>query len=193
MLLYAIDRIARMADKSSHQTSRAIALTSEILNEVMNCYGGRCQMINREINLVRKLVLLVSMFRGKEPEVEFFVSGEPGGLQIPPLILFSFADIIFRGFDQEREVPEISIEASGFSNMITIQVLSSHSRDQRERLEECMKSIKQLEQVYGKSVNISYRTHGYGCSVVIKQAEPAGEMEFEGKSLDPLERVVPSK
>ncbi|MFO7934719.1 MAG: hypothetical protein R6U78_11625 [Bacteroidales bacterium] len=193
MLLYAIDHIERMADKFSNQTSRAIALTSEILNEVMTCYGGRDQLINREIGLVQKLVLLVSIFREREPEIEFFVSGEPGRLRIPPLILFSFADIIFRGFDQDREIPEISIEASGFSNMITIQVLSSRSREQREQLEACMKSVKQLELIYGNHVSISYKTHGYGCSVVIKESDPAGELGFEGKSFNPVENVVPSK
>ena len=190
MLLYAIDHIARMAEKSPDRTSRAISLTSEILNEVMSCYGERCQLINREIVLVKKLALLVSLFREKKPEVEFFVSGEPARLQIPPLILFSFTDIIFRGFDQDPEIPEISIEASGFSNMITIQVLTSRSREQKEQLEECMKSIRQLELTYEKSVRISCKIHGYGCSAVIRKADHTDDAGLDGNSLDPAKKVV---
>ena len=46
-------------------------------------------------------------------------------------------------------------------------ILSSRSREQREQLDECMKSIR--------------------------PADPAGEAGFEGKSLDPVEKVLSGK
>lgn len=168
MLLYAIDHIDRMVDRSSTEVTRAIALTSELLSEVMMYHGQDQQLFSREIELVKKLVSLVALFRESKPDVEFFISGDPGHIQLPPMILFSFVDLIFRKFEEEQSIPELNIDASGFSNMITIQVLYDGLRRHTEDLEECMQTIQQLEQYYPGEVIISYKTHSYGCSVIIR-------------------------
>jgi hypothetical protein len=174
MLLYAIDHIEQMVERSSPGVTNAIAKTSELLSEVMMQHEEKQQMFIREIELVRKLVSLVELFRGTRPEVEFFISGDPGHIKLPPMILFSFVDLIFRRFNDEPTLPELSIEASGFSNMVTIQVLQDGIRHQDGDLEECMKAIQKLEQCYAGQVSISYQPHNYGCSVIIRNEENSG-------------------
>ena len=174
MLLYAIDGIEKMVEESSPEVTRAIALTSELLNEVMIYYEEDPKLFNREIELVRKLVHLVSVIRGKEPDVEFFISGDPGQINLPPMILFTLVDMIFRNFEKESSLPELNIEASGYSDMITVQVMYSGARKQDETLEDCLSSAKQLEAYYKHRVSISLESHAYGCSVIIRNMGQAG-------------------
>lgn len=173
MLLYAIDHIERMVDHSSPEVTEAIALTSELLSDVMIYHGEEQQLFAREIELVKKLVKLVALFRNRKPDVEFFISGDPGQIQLPSMILFSLVDLIFRRFDGDQAIPELNIEASGYSNMITIQVLNSGARKHDEKMEDCMQTIQQLESYYLGKVTITLETHGYGCSVIIRKTTPA--------------------
>ncbi len=168
MLLFSIDHIDRMVDHSAPEVTEAIALTSELLSEVMIYHGEDQQLFTREIELVKKLVKLVALFRGSQPDVEFFISGDPGKIELPSMILFSLVDLIFRKFDGDHAIPELNIEASGYSNMITIQVLNSVAKKHDENMEECMQTIQQLESCYRGKVSITLETHSYGCSVIIR-------------------------
>ena len=178
MLLFAIDHIDRMVDHSSPNVTEAIALTSELLNEVMIYHGEEQQLFSKEIELVKKLVLLVEIFRESKPDVEFFISGDPGQISLPPMLLFSFVDLIFRRFSEEQSIPELSIEASGYSNMITIQVLNSGLKKHEDIMEECMQTIEQLESCYQGKVTITLEPHNYGCSVIIRNCDPSGVNTF---------------
>ncbi len=168
MLLYAIDHIEKMVERSSGDITKAIALTSELLSEVMMYHEEGQHWISREIELVKKLVSLVALFKGFMPDVEFFISGDPGDIELPPMILFSYIDLIFRRFDHCDLLPELNIEASGFSNMISIQVLKAASDWQDKHLDECMSTLSQLEKVYAAGVHITYEKNNYGCSVIIR-------------------------
>lgn len=172
MLLFAIDHIDQMVDKSSPKVTKAIALTSELLNEVMIYHGEPLNLFAKEIELVKKLVSLVTLFRESKPDVEFFISGDPGQIKLPSMILFSLVDLIFRRFDKEPDIPELNIEASGYSNMITIQVLNKGDKKHAEKLEECIQTISQLESCYRGKVTISLEKHSYGCSVIIREFDP---------------------
>lgn len=171
MLLYAIDGIEKMVEESSPDVTRAIALTSELLSEVMVYYKEDPKLFNREIELVRKLVHLVSVIRGKEPDVEFFISGDPGQINLPPMILFTLVDMIFRKFEKESSLPELHIEASGYSDMIHVQVMYSGARKQDETLQDCLSSARQLEAYFIHRVSISMEAHAYGCSVIIRNMD----------------------
>ncbi|MFH0756368.1 MAG: hypothetical protein V2B15_03680 [Bacteroidota bacterium] len=170
MLLYAIDHIEKMVIRSSLDITKAIALTSELLSEVMMYHEEGQHWISREIELVMKLVSLVALFKGTRPDVEFFISGDPGDIELPPMILFSYVDFIFRRFDHCDVLPELNIEASGFSNMISIQILKGASNWQDERMGECMSAISQLEKIYTGSVRITYEKNSFGCSVIIRNS-----------------------
>ena len=170
MLLFAIDHIDRMVDRSAPEVTEAIAQTSELLSEVMIYHGEEQHLFSREIKLVKKLVKLVALFRGSKPDVEFFISGDPGRIQLPSMILFSFVDFIFRKFDKDLHLPELNIEASGYSNMITIQVLNSGTKKHDNNMEECMQTIQQLESCYRGKVIITLESHNYGCSVIIRNS-----------------------
>ncbi|MEN8230787.1 MAG: hypothetical protein ABFS38_21705 [Bacteroidota bacterium] len=178
MLLFAIDQIDWMVDHSSSDVTNAIALTSELLNEVMIYHGEEQQLFSKEIELVKKLVSLVAILRESKPDVEFFISGDPGQINLPPMILFSLVDLIFRRFSQERSIPELNIEASGYSNMISIQVLNSGSKKLDDHMEECLKTIAQLESCYQGKVTITLEPHNYGCSVIIRNGDPSGVNTF---------------
>ncbi len=168
MLVYAIDNIDRMVDESSSEVTGAIALTSELLSEVMVYNEEDPKLFNREIELVRKLVRLVSVVRNCKPDVEFFISGDPGQITLPPMILFTLVDMIFRKFEKESALPELNIEASGYSDMITVQVMYSGTRKQDETLQDCLHTIQQLESYYNECVKITMETHAFGCSVIIR-------------------------
>jgi hypothetical protein len=174
MLLYAIDNIEDMVDRKSPEVTRAIALTSELLSDVMIFHGKQKHIFSEEIELVRKLISLVSLFRGSKPEVEFFISGDPGKIDLPSMILFSLMDLIFRKYHREDSYPEINIEASGFANLITIQILHTDSRKQENTLEQCIQALQQLECYFRDRITISVDTHEYGCSVVIRNLDNPG-------------------
>jgi hypothetical protein len=172
MLLFAIDHIEEMVDRSSPEVTSAIALTSELLSDVMIFHGQKKQLFSKEIELVRKLVDLVALFRGEKPDVDFIISGDPGQIMLPSMILFSMMDLIFRKFDGEQSIPEINIEASGFANMMTVQVLHNHSKKQDETMSNCIQTIHQLESCFLGRAAITVETHEYGCSIIIRNMDP---------------------
>ncbi len=112
MLLNAIDSIDRMVEESSPDVTKAIALTSELLNAVMRYHDEKNKLFTKEIELVRKLISLVAIIREEEPDVEFFISGDPDQVKISPMILFTLMDRIFKKFEKEVTLPEINIEIS---------------------------------------------------------------------------------
>ncbi|MEN8230521.1 MAG: hypothetical protein ABFS38_20340 [Bacteroidota bacterium] len=171
MLLYAIDQIDRLVDQSSSEVTQAIALTSELLSEVMIYNEEEEALFSREIELVKKLVSLVSLFRDRKPDVEFFISGDPGQIHLPPMILFMLTDMIFRKFEGEEQIPEINIEASGYSDMITVQILNSAGLEKGPATEDCLQTMEQLGIIFSERVAFSLESHTYGCSVVIRNKE----------------------
>ena len=170
MLLYAINHIDHMVNESSPDVTRAIALTSELLNDVMVYNEEKNKLFSGEIELVRKLVALVTILRESKPDVEFFVSGDPGQIQMPPMILFTIIDMIFRKFERENSLPELNIEASAYSNMITVQILNSGLK-KHETTDNCLQNMQQIESCYKEQVSMSIETHSYGCSVLIRNIE----------------------
>ena len=171
MLLYAIDHIDRMVSESSPEVTRAIALTSELLNEVMVYHEEPHKLFSGEIDLVRKLVILVSLIKECKADVEFFVSGDPGQIRMPPMILFTLVDIIFRKFESESTLPELNIEASGYSNMITIQILYGGTKRQEGNIQDCLLSLQQIESYFKGQVTMDIESHSYGCSIIIRNPD----------------------
>jgi len=167
MLLYAIDHIDRMVADALPDVTKAIALTSELLNEVMVYHEEKYRFFSREIDLVRKLVVLVSVLRDCKPDVEFFISGDPAQIKMPHMILFTLVDLIFRKFENEPSMPELIIEASGFSDMITVQILYSGTRKLGETMKDCVQAMQQIESFYTGQVVMKVESHAYGCSVII--------------------------
>lgn len=174
MLVFAIDKIDEMVEASSPDVTRAIALTSELLSELMMYHEEKAQWFSREIELVKKLVNLMAILKEQRPEVEFFISGDPGKISLPPMILFSVVDLIFRKFEQKNGMPELNIEASGFSNMITIQLLKSAEADQVDNMKDCINTLRQLENLHRGKVIISHSSHSYGCSLTIRSRIDTG-------------------
>jgi len=167
-LLYAIDQIDRMVDQPSSGVTKAIALTSELLSELMIYNEKEEQLFSKEIELVKKLVSLVTLFREQEPDVEFFISGDPGQIHLPSMILFTLIDMIFRKFEIQEQIPEINIEASGYSDMISVQVLNKAGYEKDHSTRECLEAMEELEMMFNHRVSISVETHSYGCSVILK-------------------------
>jgi two-component system LytT family sensor kinase len=192
MLLYAIDHIDRMVDKSSPDITKAIALTSGLLNEVMVYHEEKNKLFSGEIDLVRKLVALVSLISEKKPDVEFFVSGDPGQIKLPPMILFTLVDLIFRKFGEGSSFPELNIEASGYSNMITVQVLSGGTRKQDETMQDCLQAMHQIEVFYKGRVSMKYESHSYGCSVIVanKDSMPENTIDPRPDAINTSEQVI---
>ena len=139
-------------------------------------------VIEKEVALIKKLVDLITLFRDKSPEVEFFLSGDPSRIQFPSLILFSFVEMIFRQFDH-TEIPELNIEISGFSDMATIQVLLEKPEKIADEIEDCEELLKHFEQIYPDLIAISFDHTSYGCSIVIKRVE---------ETRDALESTIPA-
>jgi len=171
MLLYAIDQIDRMVTESSPDVTKAIALTSELLNEVMIYHEEQHKLFSGEIELVRKLVALVTLLRESKPDVEFFVSGDPGLIKMPPMILFTIVDMIFRKFEGDPSLPELNIEASGYSNMITVQILTSGIKRHDDTTQDCLQTMQQIESFYNGQVSMNIESHSYGCSIIIRNTD----------------------
>jgi two-component system LytT family sensor kinase len=192
MLLYAIDNIDRMVTESSPDVTKAIALTSELLNEVMIYHEEQHKLFSGEIELVRKLVALVTLLRESKPDVEFFVSGDPGLIKMPPMILFTIVDMIFRKFEGDRSLPELNIEASGYSNMITVQILSSGIKMHDDTTQDCLQTMQQIESYYKGQVSMKIESHSYGCSVIIRNTDssPAKTIHPQTNAINTPEQVV---
>ena len=185
MLLYAIDHIDRMVSESSPDVTRAIALTSELLNEVMIYHEDKNKLFSREIELVRKLVDLLEIIREEKPDVEFFISGDPGRIIMPPMILFTIVDMIFRKYGKELSLPELHIEVSEYSDMITVQILSISAKRHEENMQECLQIMQQIESYYRGQVSMSIDSRSYGCSVTIRNTS----LE-QGNTIHPRSDVV---
>jgi two-component system LytT family sensor kinase len=185
MLLYAIDQIDRMVGESSPDVTRAIAMTSELLNDVMIYHEERHKLFSEEIALVRKLVSLVSLVREQKPDVEFFISGDPDRIIMPPMVLFTIVDMIFRKLEKESSLPELNIEASSYSNMITVQVLNGETRKYDDSLQECLQTMQQMESFYRGQVSMNIEKHPFGCSVSIRNNSLSA-----AKTIHPLTEAI---
>jgi len=192
MLLYAIDQIDRMVTESSPDVTKAIALTSELLNEVMIYHEEQNKLFSGEIELDRKLVALVSLLRESKPDVEYFVSGDPGLIQMPPMILFTIVDMIFRKFEGDPSLPELNIEASGYSNMITVQILTNGIKRQDDSTQDCLQTLRQIESFYNGQVSMNIESHGYGCSIVIRNTDsmPVNTIDPPANVINTPEQVI---
>ncbi len=84
------------------------------------------------------------------------------------MILFTIVDMIFRKFEGASSLPELHIEASGYSNMITVQVLSSGTKRHEETMQDCLQTMKQMESFYKGQVSMNIESHSYGCSVIVR-------------------------
>ena len=168
MLLFAIDHIDRMVTESSPDVTKAIAMTSELLNDVMIYHEEKHKLFSREIDLVRKLVALVTLIRESKTDVEFYISGDPGLIKMPPMILFTIVDMIFRKFEKESTLPELNIEASAYSNMITVQILYDGVKKLDDTMQDCLETMQQIESYYKGQVSMNIESHSYGCSVIIR-------------------------
>jgi hypothetical protein len=191
-LLYAMEHIERMVEESSADVTRAIAMTSELLNEVMTYHEQQNKMFSGEIVLVRKLVALVSMIREVKPDVEFFISGDPGQVKMPPMILFTIVDMIFRKMEDEDAIPELHIEVSEYSNMITVQILNSGVRKQEDAMQDCLNTLRQIEYFYKGMVSMSVESHSYGCAIIIKSRikESANNFHPQTDVIDTAQEVT---
>ena len=176
LLLYSVNYIEKLAEKSPEDATKAIALTSEILSEVMMYNGKENQVIEKEVTLIKKLVELVSLFRGKVPDVEFFMSGDLSKIRFPALILFSFVEIIFREFDNSV-IPEVNIDISGFSNIATIQVLLKNTLKSGLAMKQCEAMLQQFDRIYPGLISIAFEHTHYGCSIVIKRLNESPRVE----------------
>jgi hypothetical protein len=170
MLLFAVDQIERMVERSDPEVSKAIAVTSELLSEVMIYQQEGQNWIAREIDLVKKLLALVELFKKTKPEFEFFISGDPSSVDLPQMILFSFVDLVIRRYDKQKGLPEMNIEVSGYSNMVAIQMLSDEAgKGKPDHYEEdCMETLRQFRSLHGDMVVIDHERHTYGCTVLIR-------------------------
>jgi hypothetical protein len=81
--------------------------------------------------------------------------------------------MIFRNFEEEPSLPELNIEASGFSDMITIEILFSGTRRDGETMQECLQTMQQIDSFYKDQVYINIESHSYGCSVSIRNLDLA--------------------
>jgi two-component system LytT family sensor kinase len=192
MLLYAIDHIDRMVTESSTDVTKAIALTSELLNEIMIFHEEQHKLFSGEIELVRKLVALVTLLRESKPDVDFFISGDPGLIKMPPMILFTIVDMIFRKFEGESSLPELNIEASGYSNMLTVQILTNGIKRRDDSTQECLQAMQQIESFYKDQVSMNIESHSYGCSVIICNADstPANTIHPQTNVINTPEQVI---
>ena len=192
MLLYAIDHIDRMVTESSPDVTKAIAKTSELLNEVMIYHEEKHKLFSGEIELVRKLVALVTLIGESKPDVEIYVSGDPGLIKMPPMILFTIVDMIFRKFEKESSLPELNIEASAYSNMITVQILYDGVKKHDDTIEDCMGTMKQIESYYGGQVSMNIESHSYGCSVIIRNNDEwtANTIHPQSGAINTPEQVI---
>ncbi|MGW8315570.1 MAG: hypothetical protein ACWGNV_08220 [Bacteroidales bacterium] len=171
MLLYAVDHLASMTSRSSSDVTEAIARTSELLSEVMIYHEQSNKIFSMEIGLVHKLISLVTLFRDEKPDIEIITSGDPEQVRLPPMILFSIMDLIFRKFDGISHLPDIHLEVSGFAHMITMQLLHGHQRRSSETDHQCLELVGQLKSCFPNEVEVSHETHEYGFSVIIRNRE----------------------
>lgn len=171
MLLYAVDHLDDMITHSSPKVTEAIALTSELLSDVMVYHEQSIKIYSMEIVLVQKMISLVTIFKGEKPDVEIITAGDPEQVRLPPMILFSMMDLILRKFDEEARLPEIHLEVSGFAHMITMQLLLSQTRKNSDSYQKCHEAIHQLKACIPYEVEVFHETHEYGFSVLLRNRE----------------------
>lgn len=178
MLLYAVDQIEKMVERADPEVAAAIALMSEILNDVMMFNREEHQPFLSEVELIKKLLILVSHYREDPLEVEIFLSGDPGQIRFPPMLLFSLVDMLIREFDHLPVLPEINIEASGFSNMITVLILSHQSTGNHPMGELFNRIIQRLGSFCGSDVRFTWEKHSYGLSLIMNAIHRSSEAVY---------------
>jgi len=171
MLLYAVDHLETMISQSSPRVTEAIAGTSELLSDVMIYHEQPNKIFSMEIGLVQKLISLVTLFKGARPDIEIITSGDPEQIRLPPMVLFSMMDLIFRKFDGESIWPEIHLEVSGFAHMISLQMLHGLTRRGSELHHQCLEAMQQLRSCFGQEVEVTGEIHEYGLSIIIRNRE----------------------
>lgn len=172
MLLYAIEQIDRVVTDAPEKTTEAIAMTSALLSDIMNYRDKHFNLFGGEISLVHKLSRLVSTFRNERIELEFLISGDPSDIRLPSMLFFTVIDMIIRLYADKEFFPEIAVEVSSYSNMISIQIMTGEDSKGNDDYKACMNLIKQVRHSYGSMVTINIETLSYGCTLSLAGKKP---------------------
>ena len=129
-LFNTLNSIYSLAIEKSDQTPSAVVKLSGMMRYVISDAGNNLVPLQRELEYIRSYIELQQLRFGDAVPVHFEITGEPGNLQIAPLILISFVENAFKYGVNASEDSEIRIRINltgnklyfdAFNKRVTVQ------------------------------------------------------------------------
>jgi LytS/YehU family sensor histidine kinase len=96
-LFNSLNNLYALSVKKSDQTTEAIAGLSDLLAKVVSCSRQEYITLDQEIELIKDYISLERIWLGETTFLlDLQVSGATSGVQLPPLVLYTFVENCFK-------------------------------------------------------------------------------------------------
>ncbi|MBW8324843.1 MAG: histidine kinase [Prolixibacteraceae bacterium] len=108
-VLNVMDRLENLAENHSPQTSEMIIRLSNLMTNMTIGRKPDKILLPKEVEMIRSYIEIQRMSFPKDYQVNFLVTGELNGVQIPPFLFFQLIEEGFNQLEEYLEKPDYTI------------------------------------------------------------------------------------
>jgi len=108
-VLNVMDRLENLAENQSPQTSEMIIRLSNLMTNMTIGRKSDKILLQKEVEMIRSYIEIQRMSFPKDYQVNFLVTGELNGVQIPPFLFFQLIEEGFNQLEEYLEKPDYTI------------------------------------------------------------------------------------
>jgi hypothetical protein len=171
-LFNTLNNIYALAVAKNEQTPHAIMRLSNIMRYVTDEIGEDLVPIADEVNCVKDYIDLQRMRLSNKVKLDYTVTGDLAGKYIPPLVLMTFVENVFKyGISNHEDSPiEISIraEVDNVQFYSRNRIFESVHESEREGI-GILNTMRRLDHLYGEeySLNITDKNGFYAVELTV--------------------------
>lgn len=108
-VLNVMDRLENLAENQSPQTSEMIIRLSNLMTNMTIGRKSDKILLQKEVEMIRSYIEIQRMSFPEDYQVNFLVTGELNGVQIPPFLFFQLIEEGFNQLEVYQEKPDYTI------------------------------------------------------------------------------------
>lgn len=108
-VLNVMDRLENLAENQSPQTSEMIIRLSNLMTNMTIGRKSDKILLQKEVEMIRSYIEIQRMSFPNDYQVNFLVTGELNGVQIPPFLFFQLIEEGFNQLEEYQEKPDYTI------------------------------------------------------------------------------------
>jgi LytS/YehU family sensor histidine kinase len=136
-LFNVLNNIYSLAIQKSEQTPEVVIRLSEFLRYILYEAGDKKIPLSKEIDYLQNYIELQRIRFGNRANITWQISGEPGNLQIEPMLLITFLENSFKhGVSSQLQEVWVKIGMQISGNELTFEVRNSKPAEEKREKKE---------------------------------------------------------